>query len=342
MRRLIMIATVGFATFALGACGGAPDANEGQASDAVAGVSDIAGVAKSLGLEAGNPALLRLEEGACHRALRAKLKSSDLPYGTFSFDSYANGAVFFDARGDAKEQVLRCVDLHLTNGQAASLSGVSLDAALRFSLGKPLRVDSSTGGASELVFERGALQFTSSSNAEELATRAMSRPTLTEIDEAPTVMGKLEQVIVSEIQTSVMGGADVMGHAIPGWVAFFAFRFSWREHEDRGTYTLEGDRLGALLDDEAHTRSVVQLSGDGPGWISRYSMQRGELIEGGVSFSPDYGADFEGAEHYVRIRRPGAASGGNDVPLAECTRTMKWDDLRGEEVPLTPWRCTGL
>lgn len=351
MKRFLLIAV---ATCAAGlmACGGEASKESADASeDSVIGVTNLDTMEASFGLEKGTVDRKALLDGQCYKAFIDDGDPDTWTPGEFEFRAYKNGAAYFAKKesgyntGDYRPVL--CVDFHPAYGTTASLSGVALDASWRFSLGKVTGKSAAPEGLFNIDFERGQLTIDGSADAKSRYAAALKRPTLVELDDAPTVMGQLKHVKVKGVYTDVMfDQPHAVEHYIPGYQAFFAYRFAWRAQENSGYFTTGGDRLGQLKDDMGDTVPVAHKMGDGPGWAVSLFHARGNLVRGGFSVYDEENDDDAGTEQFLRIARPESLEQqgpSNQRPdHAECTRMTRWDEARQIDVPTSPWNCTGI
>jgi len=336
MRNITLLGLFALATLA-GCAAPSSDSDSdgaGSPSDTATGTEDVVGITdlaileKSLGLKlatAQRPGDANaLRGGSCYRALI----SEGPGYPTYEFRRYENGAAFWAKKGSGPNSGDRrpvlCVDVHTPDfgGGAVSLSGVALDAALRYDLGKVTGQDSGMQ-KTYFSFERGGLLFSNYDvEDKERVASVQKRPHELPFHQASTIGGRLMTVNINDVTVDVMfDGVSKKTVSLSGDVAYFIYRHAWRKAEDTGRFTVSEDAIGTF-------KKKAAMMGDGPGYAETYEFARGK-----VSFSRMGEQDNSTTES---ISFAPLASPQDRVPPAECTRSIP------ENAAPPFYSCTGL
>lgn len=309
----------------------APTESEDDATIAaeIVGTTDLTTLESKLGLTvatAQNPGDLgALRAGGCYRALIGGGGSRE-----FEFRRYVHGAAFFRKMGSGvntgRERPVLCLDINPPES-ALSLSGVGLDAVLRYDLGKITGQDAGMQKA-HIVFQRGMLEFSNYDVTDaERVDSVKKRPHELPFEHASTIAGRLLQVAVKGVAVSsaMNGGTSRQEISIDGQAAYFLYRAAWRKSEDTGRFSVALDAVGAF-------KKTARLEGDGPG-----SMSTWQFTNGDVSYSAVGNFDGRAApssDEDLSLRAPGAMR--DRAPVAQCVRSAPVD------APPPPFRCTGI
>lgn len=299
-----------------------------EASDTqdVVGITDLAVLERSLGLvpaTAQNRA--EVTGGACYAALIA----SGPGYPVFEFRRYANGAAFWAKKGSGfnsgDQRPVLCVDLAGPNG-GISLSGVALDAVIRYDLGKFVGQDSGMQ-KTHLMFERGNLHFSNYDVTEqERFASVQRRPHEQPFANASTIEGRLREVDIAGVTVKAMfDGTRARSITMDGDVAYFIYRHAWRKGEETGRFTVADDAIGKF-------KKTAEVMGDGPGYAETWSFARGNVVFSKMGEYPEQGPGSTVDE--ISFRPTNAAPG--QPPAAECSRRTI------DEQPTPGYECTGL
>ncbi len=331
MRTTIGLAAILAGLASLAGCA-APSGDEpaggDEASDSqdVVGITDLAVLERSLGL---TPATAQnrgnVESGACYAALIA----SGPGYPVFEFRRYANGAAFWAKKGSGynsgDQRPVLCVDVAGPNG-GVSLSGVALDAVIRYDLGKLVGQDSGMQ-KTHLVFEHGNLHFSNYDVTEqERLASVQRRPHELPFANASTIEGRLRSVDIDGVTVKAMfDGTSTRSITMDGDVAYFIYRHAWRKGEETGRFTVADDAIGKFV-------KTAEVMGDGPGYAETWSFARGSVVYSKMGEFPEQGPGSTVDE--ISFRPTNAAPG--QPPAAECSRRTI------DEQPSPGYECTGL
>ena len=287
--------------------------------DDVTGASDSRAIEKAVGLEPGDGGTdEKLHAGACYQALVAWHHAL-----AFDYRRYGNGAAYFVKEGSDHSVV--CVDRFEGTFKAHSLSGVVLDAVLRYDLGRMQKMDQVDIDGSKYArwsFERGNVVL-DELPGDEPANSVRRTPFESHVSQAASISGRLVEINVNGVTVSnpVKGTTKTAALRIDGVAAFVAYRYAHRKGEDRGVETMD-DSVGRFS-------MKAKQSSDPRSMENVFDLQKGELT---------HVYDLSGGEgkrqETVTFR---AAGGSSKAPLAECTRVV---DLVYEKYP--EFKCTGL
>lgn len=310
--------------------------DEATGSDDVVGITDLQTLERNFGLKLATAQNRgsdeALKSGACYGALIA----NGTGYPEFEFRRYVNGAAFWAKKGSGfnsgDERPVLCLDLHGPD-HGVSLSGVALDAAIRYDLGK---FKGSDAGMQKVhyEFERGAIHFSNYDVTDrERAESVQRRPHEQPFEHASTIAGRLSSITINGVTADIMfDGVSTRDVEINADTAYFVYRYAWRKSEDTGRFTIAGDAVGSFSKN-------VRMVGDGPGYAETWSFARGEIV---YSKFGDYSDENAGRTiEEISFRAANAPEG--TVPAAECSRTTP--DPTGEnEPPMAPpsFGCTGI
>lgn len=310
----------------LAGCAAEPAKDAASSSEDVVGVTDLGELEAAVGLEPGDGGTDEmLHAGACYRALVAR--SSEVEY---EFRRYGNGASYFAKEGSGvnsgAHRPVVCVDRFEGRLPAHSLSGVVLDAILRYDLGRLQRIETlgTDGGRARSLwsFERGTM-MKEALTEEESQDTVRRRPFELDVSRAPSVSGRLLSLNVSEVALSNHYTPDVKVGTlrIGGPAAFVAYRYAHRKGEDTGVFTMD--------DDVGRFQKKAKQFGDAGMRANVLELGRGQLTDGSDTSTTGT------RDERITFRATGASN--TQAPLAECTRVV---DLDGGVFP--EFKCTGI
>ena len=321
-----------FVSMALGGCSAenaqATNDESSSSHDEVVGVTDLGKLESAVGLaplaqgESANVGAL--EAGACYRAL---VQSRGYP--TYQYRRYKNGAAFFAEKGSGYSsgdlRPVACVDLFQGESDLRSMSGVVLDAVLRYDLGKFKGTDiAGTDGARGRFFwnfERGHL-FQENLTDDERFAAVKKRAHELELDEAPSISGRLLGISIDDVKVSYHFSPNVetKSVSISGPAVFLAYRYATRKADDTGVFTIDSDSVGIF-------NRTAKLLGDGQVQATTLSFTHGNLSAA---------TDTDSASRNEKLVFTALAATAGRAPLAECVREGQTDQA------LPPFKCTGL
>lgn len=312
----------------VGCAAATPNEESATGSSDVVGITDIATLEQSLGLQRttpGNPGdTAALQAGACYQALIATPSWS----ATYEFRRYVNGAAFWAKLGSGynsgDQRPVMCVDMHRPDG-AMSLSGVALDAVLRYDLGGFKGSDSGMQ-KTHLEFERGAILLSNYDvTDQERIASVQKRPHELPFENASTISGRVMSIRVNGVNVNhLFGKPSIEDNEIEGSVAQLVYRYAWHKNEETGRFSLAEDAVGAF-------RRTATTGGDGGASSSSWDFARGVAF---LNAQWTDRGDTSGVEETLRLQKPAATP--MQAPLAECVRTT------AENQPPPSFGCTGI
>ena len=326
---LIRNVVLGLSASALVACGGGADASDGSeaTADAIVGVTDLASLESTLGLvldtttPSGTPF-----KGACYDALKTDATAAnDKGSPRWEFRRYAGGSTaWFAVKGSgldsADHRPVVCLDIQ-TPTMRASLSGVVLDAVLRYGLG---RLRSTVNGT--LVFDSGTVKFRACGVATSYVARAT--PLGVPVNLAPSIGGCLDEIELDGVSiTSVYspGGPTTGTLSIEGATAYAVYRYAYASSRGTQRFSVASDAVGKFL-------HKADSFGDGPSSGSTWHFSRADAADAS-SWGVATGASDSSTYESIQLTAPGAAPSN---AFASCSR----DVPDGQTAP--DYQCSGM
>lgn len=317
MNKSVGLAVVLVAAANLVGCAAEPARDAASSNDDdVVGATESLAIEKAVGLEPGDGGDDdKLHAGACYQALVEW--GSTLAYG---FRRYGNGAAYFVKEGTDHSVV--CVDRFEGKLKAHSLSGVVLDAVLRYDLGRLQKMDDVDIDGTKYprwTFERGNV-VQQTLPGDEPAESVRRAPFESFVSKAASISGRLVEINVDGVSVLRKGTTKTSAARIDGLAAFVAYRYAHRKGEDRGVATTD-DTVGRFS-------KKAKLSTDPHTMENLLELQKGQL---------GHVYDLSGGGGMRKETITFRASASSQTPLAECTRVV---DLPNERFP--EFKCTGI
>ncbi len=241
---LLALALVPLAFTTMTGCA-SPSSAEGVDEGEVVGITDLAPLETALKLikdrkvgGAWSRSDQLLHDGTCYWTLKgAGAKEAS----NFEFRRYTNGAAFFRklnaGPNSGDRRAIECVDLEFGEGESVSLSGLALDAVLRYDLGAPTSTDAG-GGTLAILFERGEIVTAGPGKAGE--------PPIPQVEDTidhPALFGDEIYSIQTPVAESSPGEEGYIGTN----EAYLAYRYAYARGAAAGMHDLATDPVGKLL-----------------------------------------------------------------------------------------------
>jgi hypothetical protein len=254
-----------------------------EAADEVIGVTDLTAMEAQLGLKKDRRDAQgrwgrgdsRLKGGDCYKQTVARSAAK------WEFRRYANGAAFFRKLGTAPEtndfRPVTCVDVDVKeDGRTVTnaLSGIVLDAVLRYKLGAGWRSDGAAGHL-YLGFDRGAVEVADAdrycgfrfggvdepaSDPALLTGQATMRSCLASASEDTCYargLAACKRAATEDIKLNTLSrpsndgqyvyGIVANGASIDARLAELAYRYAWKKAQKRDVFTEADDAVGTFV-----------------------------------------------------------------------------------------------
>lgn len=320
---LIRNLALGLSASALVACGGGADASDSSeaTADAIVGVTDLKNLESTLGLvldtttPSGTPF-----NGACYNALKTGATAANYEPRRYAGGSTAWFAVKGSGLDAGDQRPVVCLDIQ-TPTMHTSLSGVVLDAVLRYGLG---RLRSTVNGT--LVFDAGTVKFRPCGVATSSVARAT--PIGVPVNLAPSIGGCLDAIELEGVSiTSVYspGGPTTGTLSIEGATAYAVYRYAYASSRRTQNFSVASDAVGKFL-------HKAESFGDGPSSGNSWHFSRADAHYAS-SWGIATGAKDSSTDETIQLTAPGAAPSS---AFASCSRNIP----DGHDAP--DFQCRGL
>jgi hypothetical protein len=372
MRLVALALVLASASFAIAGCSAA-DETTADDSDALTGVTDLSALETELGLVKDVKAAgaagtwtrpdAKLTAGPCYKQTMA----GDFA-ASYEFRRYTKGAAFFSklgaAPGEGDKRLVACVDIDVADDPSGdgpatfALSGVALDSAMRYHLG---RASGSEGGLGHLWidFDRGEVEIgepghycgllggnagidpglkafnqatadckQAGGNDDSCVEKAMAacekaagRDIKADTIDRPAFpsIDTSDATYFYDVHPSAFDTKNSAAH-VPGGIASMVYRYSFLVGENKNAFTLAGDPVGKFV-------SFEDTVSDDASTVTQHA--RFEKLD---------------AHHLLAngVERLAITPKGSDDKVVEkaivlCTRTVG-----GDNEPTTSFECRGI